>query len=94
MEISRAVVADRASFYTDVHYIKGQFWLDSSMGHLWILQEIKNGIAIWFNATKSYYIPQHTEKPKKIDPTPIVSAKYALQELQRCIEKMEDIIKG
>lgn len=94
MNIHRAIIANRAPWYNDNQFEEGQFWLDKSLGHLWICQEVKNNVAIWFNATKHYYIPQHTEAPKKIDPTPMVAAKYALDELRRCIQKMEDIIKG
>jgi len=93
MSINRAIVSNRSPWYNDNEYPEGQFWLDSTLGHLWICQSVKLGCAVWFNATRHYYIPQHTENTKKVDPTPIVAAKYALQELQRCIEKMEAIIK-
>ena len=94
MRIDKAIISSRAPNRFDLEFLDGQFWLDTTAGELWIKAETYAGRAIWFNAKKQYFQAGGSSEAKKVDPTPIVSAKYALQELQRCIEKMEDIIKG
>ena len=52
----RTIISKREPNEQDIHCVtQGQMWLYESKGEIWIFVRIKNGKAVWFNATKSIY---------------------------------------